>query len=104
MLKKSQVMISAFLYSFLSVNTVIAADKAEALSTCEQAEETRQSAAQAKMEWTTTAGLIKKGNEAIQQGDFDKAIKLCELAQFQGEASIKQAETEANTWKARLPN
>ncbi|MFT4845680.1 MAG: hypothetical protein ACJAUT_001078 [Cellvibrionaceae bacterium] len=77
--------------------------EAKAIAACDAAETSRKAAAQVKMEWTTTAKLIKKANSSLKAGDFEAAIKMCNKAEFQGDASIKQASIESNLWQSRIP-
>ena len=77
--------------------------EAKAVAACGAAETSRKAAAQVKMEWTTTAKLIKKANTSLQAGDFESAIKMCNKAEFEGSTSIKQASIESNLWQSRIP-
>ncbi|MFT4649937.1 MAG: hypothetical protein ACI8XX_000560 [Polaribacter sp.] len=87
----------------VSSSIAIADAKSDAVSACGAAESSRKAAAQVQMEWTTTGKLIKAAKKAIEKGDFDKAIKACNKAKFQGEVSVKQAAIEAVAWKLRVP-
>ncbi|MFT7491028.1 MAG: hypothetical protein ACI80S_000610 [Pseudohongiellaceae bacterium] len=98
---KSIILLSTII---LSVGCVSASSlEAEAIAACGTAETSRKAAAQLKMEWTTTAKLIKKANTSLQSGDFESAIKMCNKAEFEGNASIKQASIESNLWQSRIP-
>jgi hypothetical protein len=89
----------------ISVSSSIAIAQAEgdAATACGAAESARKAAAQVQMEWTTTGKLIKAAKKAIEKGEFDKAIKACNKAKFQGETSVKQASIESVAWKSRVP-
>ena len=98
---KSIILLSTII---LSVGCVSASSlEAEAIAACSTAETSRKAAAQLKMEWTTTAKLIKKANTSLQSGDFESAIKMCNKAEFEGNASIKQASIKSNLWQSRIP-
>jgi hypothetical protein len=77
--------------------------EAKAMAACNAAEASRKAAAQVKMEWTTTAKLIKKANSYLKAGDFEAAVKICNKAKFEGDASIMQASIESNLWQSRIP-
>lgn len=95
--------IAAGLLISVSSSIALADAKGDAMAACDAAENARKSAAEAKMEWTTTAKLIKAANMSIEKGDFDKALKGCNKAKIQGETSVKQAAIESVAWKARVP-
>ena len=73
-------------------------------ATAEQAiADAKASNAQAKKmnaEWRDTGKMIKKAEEALSKGDFEKAITLANQAQRQG----KMAQTQAKDEEARLMN
>jgi hypothetical protein len=79
-----------------------AADEAGYKAACEAAEAARKAAAEALYEWTTTAPLIKKADEAAAGGDYDKAVKLCDEARQQGDLAVAQARREAEDWKTQV--
>jgi hypothetical protein len=87
----------------VSSSIAIAHASGDAANACAAAESSRNAAAQAKMEWTTTGKLIKAAKKAIEKGEFDIAIQACNKAKFQGEVSVKQAAIEAVAWKLRVP-
>lgn len=101
---KQIVSIAAGLLISLSSSIAIANTKSDAVSACGAAESARQAAAKAGMEWTTTGKLIKAAKKSIEKGKFDEAIKACNTAKFQGDASVKQAAIESVAWKSRVPN
>jgi len=89
---------------FSAISTSAGAeDKAQATQLCEAAEAARKMSAEAGHEWTTVGPLIKKGQEAIEKGELESALKLCEKARFQGEAAVEQANIESATWTGRMP-
>ena len=79
-----------------------AADEAGYKAACEAAEAARKAAAEVLYEWTTTAPLIKKADEAAADGNHDKAVKLCDEARQQGDLAVAQARREAEDWKAQV--
>ncbi len=63
------------------------------------AERTRQKAAKAGYEWTTTAGLIKKAKAALKKGDNSAAVILAKKALREAKNSMKQAEFADLHWQ-----
>jgi hypothetical protein len=58
------------------------------------AEAANQAANTAGYEWRDTGKTIKAAKAAAKAGDVDKAIKLANYAQVQGEMGQKQAELQ----------
>lgn len=75
----------------LSSSMVIAADQKTAESAIDAAEKSRTRAASVDGEWRDTGKLIKKAQEAMKNGQFDKAVKLANFAQRQGQHGYEQA-------------
>ena len=100
---KKMVSIAAVLLISLSSSIATANTKSDAVAACSAAENSRQAAARAGMEWTTTGTLIKAAKKSIEKEKFDEAIKACNKAKFQGDASVKQAAIESVAWKSRVP-
>jgi len=67
-----------------------------------EAERMRVMAAEAGGEWIQTEGLIEQAKKEADLGDMERANSLLELAQFQAETAIKQAQHEANAWSSRV--
>jgi hypothetical protein len=67
-----------------------------------EAERMRVMAADAGAEWLQTEELIKQAKTEAARGDTERANSLLELAQFQAEAAIKQAQHEAGAWSSRV--
>lgn len=67
-----------------------------------EAERTRVMAADAGAEWLQTEELIKQAKTEAAGGDTERANALLELAQFQAETAIKQAQHEADAWSSRV--
>jgi len=47
-------------------------------------------------EWRDSGKLLKKAAEAAKGGDFAKAVKLAQTAEFQGKMAQQQATEQAN--------
>lgn len=67
-----------------------------------EANDLRKQARQLKHEWRDTAKILRKAQEAAQEGDLDKAMKLVAEAKNQSEAAIFQANREEKLWEARV--
>ena len=67
-----------------------------------EADGLRQQAAAAGYEWLETAALLKQARTEIEGGNLDSALALIEMAQFQAEAALIQAEREAEAWRSRV--
>ncbi len=86
----------------LSWGTSMAGDQKGYEAACAAAEEARKVSAELKYEWNTVAPLIEKAKDAAEEGEFDKAAKLCEEARLQSEAAIAQAKDQAELWKVAV--
>ena len=64
------------------------------------AEAANQRAGQLRDQWTTTAAALADAKKAASGGDFDKAVALSKQAEALAKASILQAESEQQAWKA----
>lgn len=93
---------SVALMAVLSAAPARAADEASYTAACAAAEEARKMAAELHYEWNTVAPLIGKAGAAAKAGDFAKAIKLCDEARLQSEASVAQAKQQADAWRAAV--
>lgn len=60
----------------------------EAISAAQQAQ---KKAASVKGEWRDTGKIIKKAQQSMKKGDFDKAVKLANKAERQGNYGYEQA-------------
>jgi len=67
-----------------------------------EAESSRMMAADNGAEWIQTEGLIEQAKKEADRGNMERANSLLELAQFQAETAIKQAQHEADAWSSRV--
>ncbi|MDH3275820.1 MAG: hypothetical protein OEM64_10340 [Gammaproteobacteria bacterium] len=67
-----------------------------------EVERMRVMAAEAGAEWLQTEELIKQAKTEATRGDMERSNSLLELAQFQAETAIKQAQHEADAWSGRV--
>lgn len=64
------------------------------------AEAANQQAGQLRDQWTATAAALSNAKKAAGSGDFDKAVAWSKEAEALARASISQAESEKQAWKA----
>ena len=78
------------------------ATRADAEAAIAAAEAARTASAELKYEWTTTGELIAEARAALEAGKFGDAVALAGKAEFQGKASVAQAQREQEAWKASV--
>jgi hypothetical protein len=64
------------------------------------AEAANKEAGVLRNQWTTTAATLTAAKKAAGSGDFDKAMALSKEAEALAQASIFQATSEKEAWKA----
>ena len=64
------------------------------------AEAANQEAGGLRNQWTTTAATLANAKKSADQGDFDQATALSREAEALARASIYQATSEKEAWKA----
>jgi hypothetical protein len=64
------------------------------------AEAANKQAGALRNQWTTTAATLGNAKKAADKGDFDQATALSREAEALARASIFQAESEKQAWKA----
>jgi hypothetical protein len=64
------------------------------------AEAANKQAGQLRDQWTVTATALTDAKKAADAGDFDKAVTSAKEAEALAKASIFQAESEKDAWKA----
>lgn len=67
-----------------------------------EAERLRADAAAAGMEWLETQGLLNRAKAEATLGNMREAYSLLELAVFQAEMALRQAQSEADAWADRV--
>ena len=78
----------------MASSIVAAADKSQAQSAIEAAENARKKAASADGEWRDTGKIIEKAKAAQAEGDYGQAVKLANKAERQGELGYEQAHSQ----------
>jgi hypothetical protein len=64
------------------------------------AEAANREAGALRNQWTTTAQVLADAKKAAGKGDFDQAVAQSKEAEALAKASIYQAESEKEAWKA----
>ena len=64
------------------------------------AEAANKEAASLRNQWTTTAATLAGAKKAADKGDFDAAVASSKEAEALAKASIYQATSEKEAWKA----
>ena len=64
------------------------------------AEATNKQAGSLRNQWTTTAAALAEAKKAADSGDFDTAVAASKEAEALAKASIFQATSEKEAWKA----
>lgn len=73
-----------------------AGDKGKYEAAMAAAKQAQQAAAKAGGEWRDIGKFLKQAEEAANKGDYDKAVKLANKAEFQAKAGREQATSQAN--------
>lgn len=63
-------------------------DAAAAITAAEAA---NKDAKKAEFEWLNTGNIIKQAQAAAKEGEFDKAVKLANMAKNQADMALEQA-------------
>lgn len=77
-----------------------AATEAEYRSAYAAAEAAAKEAASLRHQWTTTVSTLAAAKKAADGGDFDRAFAAAKEAEALAKASIFQANSEKEAWKA----
>jgi len=101
-MNKQRLIAGALVLGAFFAGSVQAADEAAYAKSCAAADEARKMAAELRFEWNTVGPMIAKANDAAKAGDFGKAVKLCDEARKQSEASVAQARKQADAWRAAV--
>jgi hypothetical protein len=77
-----------------------AADEAAYKAAYASAEAATKEAAGLRNQWTTTVATLAAAKKAAEAGDFDRAVAAAQEAEALAKASIVQAVSEKEAWKA----
>jgi hypothetical protein len=101
-MKQLMILLALLMFTPMAISIEITAGKvmlSEVKGLINKAERTRQKAAKAGYEWTTTAGLIKEAKAALKKGDKSAAVILAKKALIEAKNSMKQAEFADLHWQ-----
>jgi hypothetical protein len=97
---KSTVALAASLLIAGAPSAFAAGSEADFKTAYAAAEAANKEAASLRNQWTTTAAALAAAKKAADAGDFDKAIASSKEAEALSRASIYQAQSEKDAWKA----
>jgi hypothetical protein len=100
-MRKSAIALAAGLLIAGASSAFAAATEADFKAAYTAAEAANKQAASLRNQWTSTAAALTAAKKAGEAGDFDKAIASSREAEALAKASIYQAESEKDAWKAR---
>jgi len=78
----------------------LAASEADFKAAYAAAEAANKEAGSLRNQWTTTASTLDAARKAADSGDFDNAVAQAKEAEALAKASIFQATSEKERWKA----
>ena len=97
-MKRSLVL--AMLAALCFAPTAYAASEADYKAAFAAAEAASKEAAGLRNQWTVTVSALAAARKAADGGDFDRAIAAAKEAEALARASIVQATSEKDAWKA----
>jgi hypothetical protein len=97
---KSTVALAASLLIAGAPSAFAAGSEADFKTAYAAAEAANKEAGSLRNQWTTTAAALAAAKKAADAGDFDKAIASSKEAEALSRASIYQAQSEKDAWKA----
>ncbi len=90
----------ALLLAMAAAPSARAATEADFKAAYAAAEAARKQAASLRNQWTTTVSTLSAAKKAADGGDFDRALTAAKEAEALARASILQATSEKQAWKA----
>ena len=88
------------LLAIAAVPSALAATEADYKAAVAAAEAASTEAAGLRNQWTTTISTLAAAKKAGDGGDFDRAVAAAKEAEALAKASIYQATSEKEAWKA----
>jgi hypothetical protein len=83
-----------------ATTALAAASEADFKAACAAAEAANKEAGALRNQWTTTAAALADAKKAADAGNFDQAVASSKEAEALAKASIFQATSEKEAWKA----
>lgn len=84
-----------------ATQTAKPADAEMAAAAIAAAESSRAAAAAVGYEWRDTAKMIEDAKKAVEEKDFDKAVKLAKQAERQGQNAVAQQQQQIQAVKTK---
>jgi hypothetical protein len=100
--KLSALALASVLVTGAATSALAAASEADFKTAYEAAETANKQAGQLRDQWTVTATALKEAKKAADAGDFDKALAEAKEAEALAKASVYQATSEKDAWKAEV--
>ncbi len=97
---KSALALAAGLLIAGATSALAASSEADFKAAYAAAEAANKEAAGLRNQWTTTAAALAAAKKAADSGDFDQAVASSKEAEALAKASIFQATSEKEAWKA----
>ncbi len=97
---KSAVLLGSVLLIAGAASVHAASTEADFKAAYAAAEAANKEAAALRNQWTTTAAALADAKKAADKGDFDAAVASSKEAEALARASIYQATSEKQAWKA----
>jgi hypothetical protein len=83
-----------------ATDALAASSEADFKAAYAAAEAANKDAAALRNQWTVTAAALADAKKAAEKGDFDQAVAQSKEAEALAKASIYQATSEKEAWKA----
>jgi hypothetical protein len=90
------------LIAVLTAMPALAATDADFKAAYAAADAANKEAFALRNQWTVTATALAEAKKAADAGDFDKAIAAAKEAEALAKASVYQAKSEKEAWKAEV--
>lgn len=97
---KSALSLASVLLIASAGSALAAGSEADFKAAYAAAEAANKQAASLRNQWTTTAAALAAAKKAADGGDFDRAVASSKEAEALARASIFQATSEKEAWKA----
>ena len=100
MIRASILSLGAALLFTSASSTLAASSEADFKAAYAAAEAANKEAGSLRNQWTVTAAALAAAKKAADSGDFDQAVAQSKEAEALAKASIFQATSEKEAWKA----
>jgi hypothetical protein len=99
-MRASPLSLASVLLIAAATSALAAGSEADFKAAYAAAEAANKEAGALRNQWTTTAAALTDAKKAADKGDFDRATALSREAEALAKASIFQATSEKEAWKA----